>query len=88
MKTLRTTVRLDEPLLRQAKVFAAQHGRTLTSLIADALRELMARVEKPQPRKKLSFPVHKGGRLLPGVDLDNNAALRDLMDGLDAPPRR
>ena len=36
---MRTTVRLDDDLLREAKRVAAEEGRTLTSLLEDGLRE-------------------------------------------------
>src|ERR1700675_4442894 len=39
---MRTTVRLDDDLLRQTKTLAAQTGRTLTAVIEDALRETIA----------------------------------------------
>ena len=40
---MRTTVRLDDRLLADAKRYAAQSGRTLTSLIDEGLREVLAR---------------------------------------------
>ncbi|MFN7054576.1 hypothetical protein [Hyphomonas sp.] len=38
---MRTTVRLDEALLRAAKIKAAKEGRTLTSLIEEGLRRVI-----------------------------------------------
>jgi hypothetical protein len=38
---MRTTVRLDEALLRAAKIKAAKEGRTLTSLLEDGLRQVL-----------------------------------------------
>ena len=38
---MRSTVRLDDDLLRQLKVLAGQTGRTLTAVIEDALREAL-----------------------------------------------
>lgn len=40
---MRTTVRLDERLLSEVKKYAAESGRTLTSILEDALRETLAR---------------------------------------------
>ena len=37
---MRTTIRLDDRLLAEAKQYAAESGRTLTGLIEDALREV------------------------------------------------
>jgi hypothetical protein len=47
----RTTVRLPEELLRRAKRKAAAEGRTLTSLIEDGLRLVVA-ADKPNTAKK------------------------------------
>ncbi|MCA1733351.1 MAG: type II toxin-antitoxin system VapB family antitoxin [Acidobacteria bacterium] len=76
---MRTTIRLDERLLRQAKTIAAETGRTLTSVIEEALRENLARHGKAPRRAPAPLPRHRG-RLQPGVDLDDSAALLDLME--------
>lgn len=75
---MRTTIRLDERLLRDAKKAAAATGRTLTSVIEEALRENLARQRKT-PAARAPLPRHRG-RLQPGVDLDDSAALLDLME--------
>ncbi len=78
---MRTTVRLDDALLADAKSLAARTGRTLTQVIEDSLRESLARTKtKPDPRTKTTLPTFKGRGLQPGVDLDSSAALLDLMD--------
>ncbi len=81
---MRTTVRLDDDLLRAAKELAARTDRTLTSLIEDALREQLARQEAAPDRRRIELPVYRGGRgIQPGVDLDDSASLWDLVDDLD-----
>jgi hypothetical protein len=78
---VRTTVRLDDDLLAAAKQRAAADHKTLTALIEDSLRHTLAlRPVKPSER----FAVRPMGdaATLPGVDLDDSVALRDLMDGL------
>jgi hypothetical protein len=82
---MRTTIRLDDQLLRDAKAVAAQTGRTLTEVIEDALRESLSRRKKGGSRKQVILPTFRGNGLLPGVDLDDSAALLDLMDRADAP---
>jgi hypothetical protein len=77
---MRTTVNLDDQLLREAKVLARQTGRTLTSLIEDALRERLARRRAVLTGQPTHLPTVPGRGPLPGVDLDNSAGLRDLMD--------
>ena len=73
---------MDDELLAEAKRVALERGQTLGRLIEDALRRSLSRRD-PQTTKRIELPIFRGGRLLPGVDLDNNAALLDLMDGLD-----
>jgi hypothetical protein len=84
---MRTTIRLDDQLLREAKAAAALAGRSLTDLIEDALRESLARRRAVGRRRLEKLPTFHG-RLLPGVDLDDSAALLDLMEAEDRPPRR
>lgn len=79
---MRTTIRLDDDLLQDAKQAAAASGRTLTALIEDALRVALARRRSRDTPTPVELPTFKGGGgLQPGVDLDDNAALLDLMDG-------
>lgn len=83
---MRTTVRLDDSLLAAAKTHAVETGRTLTQVIADALRTFLARDRQrrsPDHRPE-KLPTFDGGGLQPGVDLDNTADLLDIMEGLDA----
>lgn len=82
---MRTTIRLNDHLLQQAKQVAADTGRTLTSVIEDALREAFARREPSQSRARVKLPTFDGGGLMPGVDLDNSAGLLDIMEEGDAP---
>jgi plasmid stability protein len=70
---------LDEDLLSQAKVHAAQTGRTLTALIEDALRQAMS-VQTETGRSTEYRVATFRSALRPGVDLSNNSALADLME--------
>jgi hypothetical protein len=83
---MRTTVRLDDQLLREAKRAAAEAGQTLTALIEDSLRKRLARRQPGRPSKR-RLPRFRGTGLQPGVDLDDTSALLDLMDARD-PLRR
>jgi Arc/MetJ family transcription regulator len=80
---MRTTIRLDDELLREAKAYAAATDRTLSRLIEDALRAALARREARPARRRVRLPTVRGSGLQPGVDSDDNAALWDLMDGID-----
>ena len=76
---MRTTITLDEGLLVEIKTSAAQTARTMNQVITDAIRLGLARSAQAR-REPVDLPVFHGGGLMPGVDLDNNAALLDLMD--------
>jgi hypothetical protein len=83
---MRTTVRLDPHLLRDAKKYAAHTHRTLTAVIEDALREALARTRVERKDIELPLSPHRGG-LMPGIDLTNSAALQDLLDDADRDER-
>ena len=77
----RTTVRLPDDLVRRAKRKALAEGRSLTALIEDGLRRVvddrprLARVERVLP------PVSSAtGGLMPGVNLEDAAALQEMED--------
>jgi hypothetical protein len=56
------------------------------AVIEDAVRVALS-VREPQTAQLPDLPTYGGAGLRPGVDLSNNAALRDLMDsteGVDA----
>jgi predicted transcriptional regulator len=76
---MRTTIRLDDALLRQAKRRAAESGRTLTALIEEGLRTILARSTRPPRPARSGLPTAGEGGLRPGVDLDNSAALQAVM---------
>lgn len=82
---MRTTIRLDDDLLREAKQHAAATDRTLTSLIEEALRALLARSHRDaELPDRVTLPTHRGDGLQPGVDLDDSAELLTLMEQDDA----
>lgn len=76
---MRTTLNLDDQLMRQAKEEAARSGRTLTSVVEDALREALSR-RATAPVEPYRVQPFAGSGLCPGVDLNDSAALLDLMD--------
>jgi hypothetical protein len=79
---MRTTVRLDEALLGQAKREAQRRGETLTALIEQGLRLVLAQSRPVTRRPRVVLPVCRaGGGTLPGVDLNDSAALLDRMEG-------
>ena len=81
---MRTTIRLEEVLLKEAKREAARRGTTLTALIEQGLRLALRR---PQPRHSGSIirlpECRARGGTLPGVDLNDSAATLDRLEGRD-----
>ena len=77
---MRTTIELNDELLRRAKQRALAEGVTLREVVEGALRAQL------EPRRgapgcyKLRWHTERG-RLQPGVKLDDRDALFDLMDG-------
>lgn len=82
LRHMRTTVRLDENLLRQVKRAAEERGETLTSMIEQGLRLLLAMSKERPLRAPVELPVSRArGGTLAGVDLNDSAALLDRMEG-------
>jgi hypothetical protein len=78
---MRTTVRLDDALLDQAKREAAKRHETLTALIEQGLRLVLAQSRSPRKKRlRVVLPVSGSGGLQPGVDLNSSAALLDIME--------
>lgn len=73
-------MRLDEELLAEAKQFALARGRTLTSVLEEALRDLLRRPKSPLAEPQ-ELPTFGHGGLRPGVDLDDSAALLEVLEG-------
>jgi hypothetical protein len=75
---MRTTIRLDDSLLRSAKSQAASSGRSLNDFIADAVRAAVSRRGVRAVARDL--PTFDGRGLQRSVDLDDSAALLELME--------
>ena len=88
LRHMRTTINLPDELILRAKKAALEADTTLTEIIANALREVLAKPQRRTTRKKIKLITYGKGGVRPGVDLDDTSALLDLMDGLDDPNRR
>jgi hypothetical protein len=76
---MRTTINIDDALLAEAKQVAARTGRSLAAVVEDALRESLHRRHRTA-RRRAELPEFGEGGVQPGVDLDDSAALLDLME--------
>ena len=77
---MRTTIRINDDLLKRAKKCAADEGRTLTSLVEEGLALILAK-PKASRRERIAVPVSKAsGGVLPGVDLNRSSDLEEVMN--------
>lgn len=80
---MRTTVRLNKPLLERARLEAARRGITLTALIEQGLGLALRRPLKSSPQNIITLPVSRAtGGTMPGVNLDRSSELFDRMDDI------
>jgi hypothetical protein len=73
---MKTTLNIDENVMRELKREAARQGRTMSDLVESALR-LLLRSKKPQ-QKLPPLPRFRGGGSL--VDVDDRNALYEAME--------
>ena len=78
---MRTTIIFDDALLDQARDEAKRRGQTLTALMESSLRHELARATHGTSRQRVELPVFESrGPLMPGVDLNDSAALLDILE--------
>lgn len=77
---MKTTLELDDRLLREAKRRAAAAGTTLKAYVEDALRaRMLPRPDKGRQGFRLRIPVVEG-TAPPAVEVMDRRALYDLLD--------
>ena len=77
---MRTTIDIDDTLMKTAKKRAAETGQTLREIIEESLREFFEHEsEKRVTPFRMEWIVVKGS-LRPGIDLSDRRSLMDLMD--------
>jgi hypothetical protein len=82
---MRTTLRIDDELMKEAKGIAAASGRTLTEVIDDLPRESLARRKQNQRLERVVLPVAEAGHARrPGLNLDDTDGLIRAMEEWDA----
>jgi hypothetical protein len=77
---MRTTIRVNDELYRQIKAKAARTGRPVAALIEDAIRSSLVAGRKGVPQRISPLPTFGKGGTMPGVDLDDTAALLGHME--------
>ena len=79
---MKTTLNIDDALVRDAKAFATRQRKSLTWLIEEGLRvRINARAVTGRAARKPRLPVSpcRGG-LLPGINPASNASMMDAAD--------
>jgi hypothetical protein len=75
---MRTTVTLPVYLYLEAKRVAAERRTSLTALLEEGLREVLARAREKPSKKKFKLPVMDGGGLREGIDITDTSELLEI----------
>ena len=75
---MKTTLVIDEGVMRRLKQEAARQGRTMSELVEAAVRVFLEAAKKPQPELP-PLPCIDAGT--PYVDLADRDSLYDAMEG-------
>ena len=76
---MKTTLNLNDQILRHAKGQAAQGGITLTKFVEDALREKLMEDRHRRPAFRLRMRTVRG-YAPPSIDISDRDALYDVID--------
>ena len=78
---MKTTLVIDDGVMRRLKAEAARQGRTISELVESALRRLLEALESA-PAELPRLPAFAAGT--PRVDVSNRDALYDFMEADEA----
>jgi hypothetical protein len=73
---------MDKSLARELKELADAEGKSFTALVEEAATRLLSdrRRRSKKQRKRVALPTFRGRGLQPGVSLDDNSSLLDVME--------
>ena len=77
---MRTTVNIQDEALELCKDKAQQKGISLGEAITEAILATYRDMPEKARARRFTLPVSGKGGLRPGVDLDSNAGLEELME--------
>ncbi len=77
---MRTTIQLDDEVFRAFKQRAAERGTSLSHEIEEALRSELAERAEAAKSELYRVPTFRGKAPVPGVNLNSNAALADILE--------
>lgn len=76
---MRTTIVLSDDVFRAYKQRAAERGTSLAHEIDEALRAELAATVEAENDAPYEAPTFRGIAPVPGIDLNSNAALADIL---------
>ena len=79
---MRTTIRIQDSILQDAKRKALELKISLTALIEYSLQEQLYKSANSAVTTAKALPTFKGTGLYPGINLNNSQDLLDKMGGL------
>ncbi len=77
---MRTTIRIDDNILNEAKKAALASNITLSDIVETAIKEFLSQRRPKSKREPVKIITYRGRGLKPGVDLDDSASLLDVME--------
>lgn len=78
---MRTTLSIDDALLRKAKEASIRRGCTLSEVVEDALRVVLVSQPKASPKDPVPrWTTFSGDGVRAGVDLNDSSALLEIME--------
>jgi len=77
---MRTTVNIQDEALKLCKDKAQEKGISMGDAITEAILTAYRNKPAKPPSRRFAIPVSGRGGLRPGVDLDSNAGLEDVME--------
>jgi hypothetical protein len=79
---MRTTLNIDESLLKKAKKYSIERDCTLGQVVEEALRVRFIALSKQaaEPTPSPPLKTFKGNGLCDGIDLNDSASLLDTME--------
>lgn len=87
---MRTTLVLDDDLYRRVKMTAAERRATVTAVVEEALRLLLAQQSSATPSGLGPMPIDDSASWVrPGIDIDDSSTVLEVLGadrGIDAVP--
>ena len=83
---MRTTLNIDDDVMKEAKIAAIRAGITLTEYVERALRACGSQTKAPS-EERWTFPVREGGEPIPGFPWSGSySKMIEFAEGPDARP--